>query len=517
MGINLTQNINISKSCGCNKCFNSDSLTEKNQDINNPQNENICIMNNKNIIEENDKKNILFQEQNDKIYDKNKLKKIFIEKHLSSITNSSKQDLQTLKTIKIQSYFRGFLCRKQFLQQIIFNKLNNIKKNKEKDSEEDNIDIENNLVISFSMNGTIFTGDNSCKSSISIKTKIKNNSTNKELSKFLINKNILSFNLKSKNNIKYKYFGFIKLKNNNKLSYISTSGIVKNSNINDTKVKNGFGKLIFEDNSIFECNFDDNKANGIGKYIDKNNNEEYAGEYKNNIPNGYGIYSNILNQRKCMGYFKINGINDIGIEESIEDGYKYYGEFENNQKNGVGILQWKEGIKYEGYFFRNQMNGYAIIKYPHKKIYKGQIKNGKMEGFGEFNWGGENKYLGYYNNDKRNGFGIFLWNINTIKKGNTLNNLNNIKVYIGFWNDGNMNGVGLKINDGKIKYGIWKNGIKSGWIEKKENIKNYIQNHQKKYLKIILGKKQTIIDLLNICLFSDDNENSNYEEEFELY
>ena len=139
-----------------------------------------------------------------------------------------------------------------------------------------------------------------------------------------------------------------------------------------------------------------------------------------------------------------------------------------------------------------------------------------MEGFGEFNWGGEKKYLGYYNNDKRNGFGIFLWNINKVNKGNKLNNLNNIKGYIGFWNDGNMNGVGLKINDGKIKYGFWKNGKKNGWIEEKEHIKKYIQNHQKKYLKIILGKKQDIINLLNICLFNDDNEDSNYEEEFEL-
>ena len=472
-------------------------------------------MNNKNTIEI-DKKNALFKEQIEDNSNKNKLKQIFIEKRLTSLTNSSKRELQTFKTIQIQSSIRGFLFRKKFLQQIIFNKLNDVKNVKEKDSVEENIDKENNLVISLSMNGTIFTGDNSNKSSISNNTKKNRNNSNNELSRFLINKNILSFNLKSKNNIKYKYFGFLKLKNNNQLNYISSSGVVKNSNINDTKVKNGFGKLIFDDNSIFQCYFNDNKANGIGKYIDKNNNEEYIGEYKNNIPNGYGIYSNILNERKCIGYFKINGINDIGIEESKEDGYIYYGEFENNQKNGVGKLQWKEGIKYEGYFFKNQMNGYAIIKYPQKKKYKGQIKNGKMEGFGEFNWGGENKYFGNYSNDKRNGFGIFLWNINKIKKNNTLNDLNNIKGYIGFWNNGNMNGVGLKINDGIIKYGLWRNGIKVTWIEEKQHIKKYIQNHQKKYLKILLEKKQAIINLLNICLFNDDNEESNDEEEFEL-
>ena len=41
-------------------------------------------------------------------------------------------------------------------QIIIFNKLNNIKTIKEKGSEYDNVDVEDNLVISLSMKGTIF-------------------------------------------------------------------------------------------------------------------------------------------------------------------------------------------------------------------------------------------------------------------------------------------------------------------------------------------------------------------------
>ena len=517
MGINISENVKISSGFSCNKCCILDSFAETSHKINNPindSNNNNIVINNLNNFEVQDKINSLYPEQ-EKIFYKNKLKKLFFEKNLSSLTNSSKSDITTLSSIQIQSYVRGYLLRKKLSQQkIIFNKLNNIKEIKEKeekDSEDENIDIEDSLALSISMNGTIFTGDNSCKSSLSINSKL--NKLNS--SRILINKNILSFNLKSKNNIKYKYYGFLTTKNNNKQNFISASGIVKNSIINDKKIKNGFGKLIFEDNSVFKCHFIDNKANGIGQYIDKMNNEEFIGEYKNNIPNGYGIYRNIISERKCIGYFKINGLSGIGIEESIEDGYTYYGEFEKNQKNGFGKIKWKEGIIYEGQFYQNQMKGYAIIKYSQNKIYKGQMNNGKMEGFGEFDWGGGKKYIGYYKNDKRNGFGIFLWNIPRININEGLNDLSKIKGYIGFWNDGNMNGVGLKISDGRIKYGVWKNGVKMEWIEEEEHLKKYIKINQAQYSRIFFGKKQNIINLLTICA-TYDKENLNEEIEFEV-
>ena len=511
MGSGISNNIKLSEEFLCYKCNCCDSYTENIQKEYSPPNGN--NINNVITLEENDKYNSLFSIQNEKIIFKNKFKKIFFEKNVSSITNSSKTDLTVFKAIKLQSYIRGFLSRKKLIhkqQEIIFNKLNNVKTIKEKDSEYDNVDTEDNLVISLSMKGTIFTGEYSCKSSVNSK---QNKLNSGEISRFSINKNILSFNLKSKNNIKYKYFGFLKLKNNNKQNYIASSGIVKNSNINDAKVKNGFGKLIFEDGSIFKCNFNENRASGIGQYIDSNNNEEFIGEYKNNLPNGYGIYRNIINERKCMGYFRINGLNGIGIEESIEDGYIYYGEFDKNQKHGYGVLQWKDGVTYKGQFFRNQMNGYAIINYSGDKRYKGQMNNGKMDGFGEFDWGKGKKYFGYYKNDKRNGFGIYLWYIPQIKEGETLISLNDIKGYIGFFSEGNMNGIGLKIIGGNIKYGVWKNGVKMESIEEEDHIKKHIDKNQKKYSKILLGKKKTIINLLNICALKDD-ENIADEAEF---
>jgi hypothetical protein len=498
---------------GCNKCCICDSIAEKNQKLSNGENMNSINNNDRNTNEANEKINILPLEYTEKIYQKNKLKKLFYDNHnhISSFTNnSSKQDAFTSKIIQIQANVRGYLQRKKNLhQKIIFNKLNNIKSEKEKNSENENIDIdiEDNLVLSLSINGTIFTGDNSCKSSMSNNSRFIKINTIRDMSRFAINKKILPFNLKSKNNIKYKYFGF--LKNKNKQNYISTSGMVKNSCINDTKiVKNGYGKLVFDDKSIFKCHFTENRANGIGRYIDHVNNEEFIGEYRNNCPNGFGIYRSISTERNCSGTFKKNGLCGIGIEESVEDGYIYFGEFDKNQKHGYGLIHWKDGITYEGQFFRNQMNGYAIIKYPQNRIYKGNMNKGKMEGFGEFIFSQEKKYVGYYKNDKRNGFGIFLWKIPKEVK-----DLENIKAYIGFWEDGHMNGLGLKIIDGKMKYGVWQTGSKVEWIEE-DNIKNFIFNNQKKYLSIIEGKKNIIFKLIKTCSMANDIDIMEQEYEF---
>ena len=512
MGIVIPNNIKQINCFKCNYCFDSY------EEINNQKEFSPIIENKINYqitFEDKDKNNSLFSNHLEKKAFKNKFQKIFLDKKASSITNSSKTDLMILNTIRLQSYIRGYLSRKKLLKQqqsIIFKILNNSKVIKENDSENENIDMEDNLFMNFSMKGTIFTGEYSCNSSLSVNSKL-NKLNSGEISRFSINENILSFNLKSKNNIKYKYYGCLKYKNN-KQNYITTStGVVKNNNINDDKVKNGFGKLLFNDNSIFKCNFNENKACGIGIYIDTNNNEEFIGEYRNNLLNGYGIYRNIPSERKCMGYFRLNGLNGIGIEESIEDGYTYYGEFDRNQKHGYGVLHWRDGIIYEGQFYRNQMNGYAIIRYKENRIYKGEVLNGKMEGFGEFDWDKGKKYFGHYKNDKKNGFGIYLWNIPKIYDGDRLMDLQDINGYIGFFSDGKMNGVGMRLNDGKIKYGIWKNGVKLGWIEEEEQIKSYVENDQKKYLKIIMAKKKDIINLLSYCAIND-GENLAYKIEY---
>ena len=146
------------------------------------------------------------------------------------------------------------------------------------------------------------------------------------------------------------------------------------------------------------------------------------------------------------------------------------------------------------------MNGYAIIKYPEEKIYKGQIKKGKLSGFGVFIWDKQQKFIGHYKNNKRDGFGIFIWDIPKSNNDNSyIIGINEINAYIGFWSEGNIDGVGLKITNKKMQFGFWNNGKKLMRFEKKELIKKYIKKNQIKYMKILLGKKEDIFNLLKSC------------------
>ena len=49
-----------------------------------------------------------------------------------------------------------------------------------------------------------------------------------------------------------------------------------------------------------------------------------------------------------------------------------------------------------------------------------------------------------------------------------------MKAFIGFWSKGTRNGIGIKIGNGKNKYGLWKNGNKIMRFKNKEIIKNIL-------------------------------------------
>ena len=487
MGVEIIKDIKINQVAHYFNCCNKDLFTQTNS--------NEIIQNDIKILttKANDKLQHKYSNKFDILSPRDKIKNKKLNKYsdknnslytYSGFNTDSKPRIS--KIIKIQSYIRGILLRKKLFENyILTKKLNNIKNDNNKEIK-DNLDIpfyiEESLVSKYNNYIPLLLLDS--EQSIPNKTKTdKNNSYN---------------NLKDKT-IKYKYLGYSKY--------------LIDDNNNKKIIKNGFGIIIFSDNTIFKSKFKDNKATGIGHFIDKNNIVEFIGEYENNIRNGFGIYTiniSINSNHKYFGYFNNNGLNGIGIEESNEDEYIYYGEFLKNQKHGYGTLRWNDGTIYKGQFYSNQINGYAIINYPGNKIYKGKVNEGKLDGFGEFLWPEGKKYCGYYKNDKKDGFGIFFWDIQNIKYfDEKLSVFKNIKAYIGFWNEGYMNGVGLKINNGVIKYGLWKNGKKIMWIDSVENAKIYFKIHKKKYLKIMLGNKK---DLLNLLIKSYKDEFENYYE-----
>ncbi len=157
-----------------------------------------------------------------------------------------------------------------------------------------------------------------------------------------------------------------------------------------------------------------------------------------------------------------NIINNIGII-TWKDGTLYKGELKDNKRNGIGIYKWNDGTLYEGEWNNDQMDDFCIIIYNGEKRYEGQIKNCVLNGYGEFTWEYSKKYIGYYENDVKNGFGIYFWDLSIFK------------CYIGFWKNGKMNGISIKIKGDIIRYGFWKNGIKEFWFESFESLINFFK------------------------------------------
>ena len=236
--------------------------------------------------------------------------------------------------------------------------------------------------------------------------------------------------------------------------------------------KNGFGIVKWEDGSFLKANFINSKINGYGIFTDTNYDESiFCGEYYDNIVKGYGYY--IKNGLKTEGdcWFK-NNINGLGIQFNLLNGNIYKGSFLNSKKNGIGCFRWNDGTISYSEFYEDKINGFGIIKYNNDCIYSGEIKDNNFEGFGEFLWNDNKYYCGNYLNGVKNGFGIFVWNFKKLDS------------YIGFWENGKCNGVGIKIDDINCKIGIWKDGRRINWIKILE-LDNYLKPFQIKYKKFL--------------------------------
>ena len=100
--------------------------------------------------------------------------------------------------------------------------------------------------------------------------------------------------------------------------------------------KCGKGEIILNTGDIYKGEFKNNKINGFGHYIWKNNNHEYIGNFLDGKFHGEGFYKWGINQ-----YFKGNyiyGIKQGKGEIGFNDGKKCFINFVNGKPSGKGIL-----------------------------------------------------------------------------------------------------------------------------------------------------------------------------------
>jgi hypothetical protein len=406
---------------------------------------------------------------------KNNLDCIFVESY-----NKSNNFFYYLKNvILIQKFYKKYYQKKKVKKKkskkLEFGKLH-VKFNINEQNNNNKIDQESNLFYNISKTKLSFAN---------LMTKIQTKGTKIPL---------VPFNLNSKRQIKYRYYGQLSEKKKIE-NYSITPEIKITQSIKSTfspkkqpQLKSGYGRIEYNDKSTFQGIFSLNKANGIGHYQD-NINGNFIGEYLNNEPNGYGIYNN--GGLQVEGNYNGNYLVGIGIERSDDD-TKYEGEFSKSTKNGIGTFKWSDGTIYKGNFVNNEMTGFGIIEYNDGKLYQGEILNGTMNGYGEFYWSNGKRYFGNYKNDKRNGFGIFIWVLNPLE------------CYVGFFENGLFNGVGIKISGDNVKYGIWKRQEREKWFKGPWEFENHI--HKKEYLKYM-----SIFQMKHVKLFEYINNISKME------
>ena len=134
------------------------------------------------------------------------------------------------------------------------------------------------------------------------------------------------------------------------------------------------------------------------------------------------------------------------------------------------------------------MNGYGIFIDGKGRNYEGSWVGGKMEGIGVFRWGDGRKYFGFFKKDKRDGFGIYIW-----KKP--------MKIYIGFWKDGEQNGYGKVYTHFKEKGYIWNKGKKIKNFKSNDNLLQEIKRGNNPYeINKITFFKMSFDDLLSFML-----------------
>ncbi len=211
---------------------------------------------------------------------------------------------------------------------------------------------------------------------------------------------------------------------------------------NDKGEKNGLGKMIKENGSVYFGKFFEDKIEGKGLYVNQTG-DYYFGDWSGDKANGRGTLVQTLGKSHYHGDWLDNKKHGNG-EEVFFDGSVYSGEYINNQMEGNGTYVWNDLTKYVGNFKNSKLDGDGEMFWADGRFYKGQFRNDKMHGKGIMNWSNGSVYHGEYKNGQKSGYGILSWN--------------KYKSYSGYWIDNKQHGVGIiKINN-KQYSGIWRFG-----------------------------------------------------------
>jgi hypothetical protein len=220
--------------------------------------------------------------------------------------------------------------------------------------------------------------------------------------------------------------------------------------------ENGYGRLVYDDNNMYEGNFVSGERVGYGLFYWESDQSSFGGEWYGSKRHGKGQLLN-SNGEKQQGFWK----EDIYVKNEIVINPIISGQNSSNIRDNLKFLTLKEisgllgqkpivdsiiaGFE-QGCIYGDCKNGEGVLL-GQNYIYCGSFQNGLRHGYGEMRWTGEswgNSYLGNSESNVRTGIGAYFW-----PNGNK---------YYGEWQGGNRNGLGAFFNsNGDIQAGSFEN------------------------------------------------------------
>ena len=174
----------------------------------------------------------------------------------------------------------------------------------------------------------------------------------------------------------------------------------------DTNLRDGKGKQLWADGSLYEGFWLDDKANGKGRLIHADG-DVYEGDWVDDKAHGQGVYLH-MDGARYEGAWEEDKQHGQGVE-TWPDGARYEGDYVEGRKHGRGTFYWSDGSVYTGEFFENNIHGYGEYVWADERKFVGEWRDNKMHGRGVFTWSDGRKYDGDYVNDKKEGHGTFEW------------------------------------------------------------------------------------------------------------
>jgi hypothetical protein len=139
--------------------------------------------------------------------------------------------------------------------------------------------------------------------------------------------------------------------------------------------RNGKGKYIWADGTIYDGNWKDDIMSGLGTMTDKKG-DKYTGGWFNNKRNGQGTLI-LANGTKLIGIWKDNLLNGQG-QLIKPNGDNYKGWWKDGNANGNGVFTWANGYKYEGEWKDGNPSGKGTLITKTNKKHTGIWKNGEL-------------------------------------------------------------------------------------------------------------------------------------------